>query len=146
MNNTAIRHVRSAGWTIARVLLGVELFAQGWRKFFTKGIDRVQDGFDAMGIPFADVVAWFAATVELVGGAALVIGLAVPVAAALGVVVVLGALVYGGGSAMLATRSILESRGAETALLVLAGLAAIALLPPTALSVDHHLPWRIPRV
>lgn len=65
---------------IARVGIGVIFVAHGWQKFFTNGIAKTQAGFDAMGAPMPDVSAIAAATVELVGGFALIAGIATPIA------------------------------------------------------------------
>lgn len=65
---------------IARVGIGVIFVAHGWQKFFTNGIAKTQAGFDAMGAPLPDVSAIVAATVELVGGFALIAGIATPIA------------------------------------------------------------------
>ncbi|MDG3012239.1 DoxX family protein [Rhodococcus sp. D2-41] len=82
---------RSVVVLLARVGLGVIFFAHGWQKFFTWGIDGTQASFDKMGAPLPDVSAVLAATVELVGGAALIVGLAVPVFAVLLFLDMLGA-------------------------------------------------------
>ena len=58
---------------VSRVAVGVILFAHGWQKFFTNGIDATAQGFEGMGVPAATAAAIFAATVELVGGALLIV-------------------------------------------------------------------------
>ncbi|SDE35929.1 DoxX family protein [Rhodococcus tukisamuensis] len=65
---------------VARVGIGVIFVAHGWQKFFTNGIAKTQAAFDAMGAPLPDVSAIVAATVELVGGFALIAGIATPIA------------------------------------------------------------------
>lgn len=76
---------------IARVGIGVIFVAHGWQKFFTNGIAKTQAGFDAMGAPLPDVSAIVAATVELVGGFALIAGIATPIAGILLFLDMLGA-------------------------------------------------------
>jgi len=79
---------------VGRVILGVILFAHGWQKLVTNGIKGTSAFFDQSGVPLPTVSAWFAAIVELVGGAALVLGAAVPVAAVLIVLDMVGAYLF----------------------------------------------------
>ncbi|PTR42896.1 putative oxidoreductase [Rhodococcus sp. OK611] len=65
---------------IARVGIGVIFVAHGWQKFFTMGIDKTQIAFEGMGAPMPDLSAIVAATIELVGGFALIAGVATPIA------------------------------------------------------------------
>lgn len=59
---------------IARLLLGAVLIAHGAQKFFDTGITGTAAGFAKLGIPLPTVSAVFAATVELAGGALLILG------------------------------------------------------------------------
>ncbi len=88
MNSTAFR---DATLLIARVGIGVIFIAHGWQKFFDWGIDGTQAAFAGMDIPLADVSAIVAATIELVGGIALLIGLATRIAGVLLFLNMLGA-------------------------------------------------------
>ena len=63
---------------IGRLGLGIVLIAHGSQKVFTLGMPAVSAGFSQMSIPLPSVAAWFAAMVELVGGALLVLGLLLP--------------------------------------------------------------------
>ncbi|YAL81851.1 DoxX family protein [Dermacoccaceae bacterium W4C1] len=76
---------------VCRLLLGVILIAHGWQKFFDNGIDATGAGFAQMGVPAADASATFTATVELVGGALLVLGLFTPVVGVLVALTMAGA-------------------------------------------------------
>jgi putative oxidoreductase len=58
---------------VARVAVGVVFLAHGWQKLFTNGIDGTAAFFDQVGVPAAHAAAWFAAVVELAGGAAVII-------------------------------------------------------------------------
>ena len=60
---------------VARVLLGVIMFAHGYQKLVVNGIGRTTAGFESMSIPVAIVSASFVTVVELVGGVLLVLGL-----------------------------------------------------------------------
>lgn len=88
MNSTAFR---DATLLIARVGIGVIFIAHGWQKFFDWGIDGTQAAFVGMDIPLADVSAIVAATIELVGGIALLIGFATRIAGVLLFLNMLGA-------------------------------------------------------
>jgi putative oxidoreductase len=72
---------------VARVLLGVIMFAHGYQKLVVNGIGRTTAGFESMSIPMAIVSASFVTVVELVGGVLLVLGLMTrTVAACMGIV------------------------------------------------------------
>lgn len=83
---------RDIALLIARIGLGVVFIAHGWQKFFTNTISGTQQSFDKMGVPLADISAIIAATVELVGGFALLVGAFVPVAGVLLFLTMAGAL------------------------------------------------------
>lgn len=106
---------------LARIALGVTLFAHGWQKFFTNGIDATAQGFDSMGVPVATASAVFAAVVELVGGALLIIGLLTPLVAVLVVVDMAGAFWF----AHRAAGTIFVGEGGYELVLVLAAGAAL---------------------
>lgn len=106
---------------LARIALGVTLFAHGWQKFFTNGIDATAQGFDSMGVPAATASAIFAAAVELVGGALLIIGLLTPLVAVLVVVDMAGAFWFAHRTA----GTIFVSDGGYELVLVLAAGAAL---------------------
>ena len=76
---------------VTLALIGVVLIAHGWQKFVTYGIGGASAAFAQMGVPLPAVSATFAAVVELVGGAALLLGAATVIAGALVVLDMLGA-------------------------------------------------------
>jgi putative oxidoreductase len=125
--------------SLARIILGVVLFAHGWQKFFTNGIDKVQLGFEHMGVPAPGVSAWFAGLVELVGGPLLVIGVAVPLVAVLGIIDMIGAIATAHWPVLTKTGSLIAPGGPELPLVILAGLLAVGFAAQGPLSVDHHL-------
>jgi putative oxidoreductase len=77
MTNTLLRDL---ALLVARLGIGLVFVAHGWQKWATFGIEGTTAGFDKMGVPVPAAAALFAATVELVGGAALILGVAMPVA------------------------------------------------------------------
>lgn len=79
---------------VGRIGVGVVFMAHGWQKFAEAGIDGTTAGFAKMGIPLPALSAWFAATVELAGGAALIAGVALPIVGALLAANMVGALVF----------------------------------------------------
>jgi putative oxidoreductase len=78
---------------IGRIGVGVVFIAHGWQKVVEQGMDATVTGFGAMGIPLPTLSAWFAAVVELGGGALLILGVAAPVVGLLLAANMLGALV-----------------------------------------------------
>lgn len=83
--------VRDIALLITRVLLGVILMAHGWQKFSTWGLSGTAASFEQMGAPVPQLSAAAAATVELVGGLALILGIATPAVALLAALNMLGA-------------------------------------------------------
>lgn len=73
MNNLALNTVAR---TVLRVVVGFLFAAHGWQKYNEFTITGTQGAFAQMGVPAADVVAPIIATLELVGGIALILGLA----------------------------------------------------------------------
>lgn len=88
MTSTAFR---DASLLVARIGIGVIFIAHGWQKFSTWGIDGTQAAFAGMDVPLADVSAIAAATIELVGGIALLVGFATRIAGVLLFLNMLGA-------------------------------------------------------
>ncbi|MFF0816000.1 DoxX family protein [Rhodococcus sp. NPDC003318] len=70
---------RDLALLIARIGIGVVFVAHGWQKFFTYGVSGTQKAFEGMGVPLPEVSAIAAATIELVGGFALIAGVATPI-------------------------------------------------------------------
>lgn len=77
---------------ILRVLIGVIFVAHGYQKFFEYTLPGTTGAFTQMGIPLAGVVAPLVATIELIGGLALIAGLFTRIAAGLLALNMLGAL------------------------------------------------------
>jgi putative oxidoreductase len=88
-----MERVRDLAALIGRLGVGAVFIAHGWQKFFEYGMDGTAASFAQMGIPAATASAWFAAIVELVGGAMLLVGAALPVAGVLLAFTMAGALV-----------------------------------------------------
>ena len=120
---------------ILRVALGVVFLAHGWQKFFEFTIPGAQGAFGKMGVPAAEIAAPVVASLELVGGAALILGLVTRIVAALLAVQMLAALVL----VHLPAGMFADKGGIEFVLVLAAGAAALALVGPGRVSVDGKL-------
>lgn len=130
MKNPALT---TAGLTVLRVVLGVLFTAHGWQKFNEWTIGGTQAAFGEMGIPLAQAAAPIVATLELVGGIALIIGMFSRPIAVLLTLNMLGAAVL----VHLSNGIFVESGGVELVLILGAAAVAIALIGPGRASLDH---------
>ena len=67
---------RGWGITVVRVMMGIILLISGYQKF-AGGVGAVATGFEKVPIPLPWLSAVFISTLELVGGALLIVGLGV---------------------------------------------------------------------
>jgi putative oxidoreductase len=79
---------------IGRVAAGSIFVAHGWQKLVVNGIPNTQHSFARMGIPSPELTAYYATSVELVAGVALIIGLFLPLAGLLLASDMLGAFAF----------------------------------------------------
>ncbi|HET6242462.1 MAG TPA: DoxX family protein, partial [Arthrobacter sp.] len=118
-----------------RVIAGVVFAAHGWQKYNEFTIAGTQGSFAQLGVPAPEITAPLVATLELVGGIALILGVLTRVFAALLTLDMLGALVL-----VHAPKGVFVSEGGYELVLVLAAASlAIALAGPGRISVDHAL-------
>ncbi|MCS7481725.1 DoxX family protein [Umezawaea endophytica] len=128
-----MERVRDSAALIGRLGLGAVFIAHGWQKFFEYGMDGTAASFVQMGVPAATASAWFAAVVELVGGALLLVGAALPVAGVLLALDMAGALVL-----VHLSNGMLAPNGYQLVLVL--GVGALALgFNGGAYSVDRFL-------
>ena len=120
---------------ILRFALGAVFIAHGWQKFFQFTIPGAQGAFGTMGIPAAEIAAPVSASLELVGGTALILGLVTRIVAAALAVQMLAALVL----VHLPAGMFVDQGGMEFVLVLAAGAAALVLVGPGRLSVDRKL-------
>jgi uncharacterized membrane protein YphA (DoxX/SURF4 family) len=78
------------GLLIARIVLGITFFLHGLVKF-QGGIENTAGWFDSIGLPV--FAAYAVATIELVGGLAMIVGLGIRVVALLFALIMIGAIV-----------------------------------------------------
>ena len=128
-----MEHGRNIAGLLARVAVGIVLIMHGWQKFFQYGIGGTTASFAQMGVPLPGVSAVFAATVELFGGAALILGIGLPVVGLLIAIDMAGAFVF----AKLGAPLIAPSGGQLELVLLVGGL--LAGFAGGAYSVDRIL-------
>ena len=119
---------------ILRLAAGTIFAAHGAQKFFAYGITGVIESFTQMGVPMAAVVAPVVATIELVGGLALLFGALTRLAAGLLALVMLGAILI-----VHLPNGFFLPMGIEFTLALLAMMAALAVTGPGSVSVDHRI-------
>lgn len=121
--------------TILRIVTGFLFAAHGWQKFNEFTIAGTQAAFAQMGVPAANVAAPIIATLELIGGVALILGVLTRVFAALLAVNMLGALFL-----VHAPAGIFAATGGYELVLILAAAAlALAFVGAGKVSVDKVL-------
>ena len=119
---------------IIRIVAAVIFIGHGYQKFFIMGIPGTTGFFTQVGAPLPEISAPFVATLELVGGAALLIGLfarfvAIPLAIDIATAIVLFHSKHG----------FFVPMGVEFVTLLLASAVAIAVAGPGAFSIDRTL-------
>ena len=126
---------RAQDWALllARVLIGVVMFAHGCQKFLINGIGRTTEGFENMSIPLAIVSASFVTVVEFVAGALLIIGAMTPIACGLMLIIMVGAAVF----VHIPNGIFVTNGGWELVGVIAAGLVMLAAIGPGTFSVDH---------
>lgn len=126
---------RDIALLVARVLLGVVMFAHGYQKMVINGIGRTSDGFESLSIPLAIVSASFVTVVEFAGSALLILGALTPLVAACNLVIMGGAVVF-----VHAKNGIFVADGGwELVGVIGAGFVLLAAVGPGRFSVDHVL-------
>lgn len=121
--------------TVLRVVVGFLFAAHGWQKYNEWTIAGTTAAFGDMGIPMAEIAAPFIATLELVGGIALILGLLTRPVAVLLTLDMLGALVL----VHLSAGIFVSNNGYELVLLLGAAALALALVGPGRASADYAL-------
>ncbi|MEO3889096.1 DoxX family protein [Nonomuraea sp. B5E05] len=89
-----IEQARPIVLLLARIAVGVIFVVHGYQKFATMGIAGTTKFFESVGIPLAGVAAPAVATLEVVGGLALIAGAALPIVGSLLALTMVGAIVF----------------------------------------------------
>lgn len=128
----------TAAQATVRVVIGFLFAAHGWQKFLQFTLDGTAPAFAQMGVPAAGLMAPVIATLEVVGGIALILGVLTRIFAVLLTANMLGAnfLVH------ISAGVFVEAGGFELVLALAAGAAVIALLGAGRISVDRFIPAR----
>ena len=119
---------------LARVAIGVIFLVHGYQKFATMGIAGTTKFFESVGIPLAGVAAPAVATLEVVGGLALILGAALPIAGTLLALNMVGAIVFVHGANGLAGEG-----GYEFVLALAAASLAVGFTGGGAFALDNVL-------
>lgn len=128
------------GRLLLRVVLGGVLFAHGLQKYQMMGIDQVGQFFGSLGIPAPALAAAVVATLELVGGIALVLGVLVrPVA-----ILAAGELLVAAFTAHAGAGFYADAGGWELPVLLAVSLLALAVLGAGRITIVAPLSSRIP--
>lgn len=119
---------------LIRVVAGIIFMAHGYQKFFIMGIDGVTGFFTQVGAPLPGISAIVVGTLELAGGAALLVGLfarfvAIPLAIDMSMAIIL----------LHSKHGFFVPMGIEFVTLLLASAIAIAIGGAGAFSVDRAL-------
>ncbi|RKL65252.1 oxidoreductase [Salipaludibacillus neizhouensis] len=85
-----MKNQQDIGALLLRVVLGIIFIGHGTQKF-QGGIENIAGWFDSIGLP--GFLAYIVASIELVGGIAIILGLATRIVGGLFVIVLLGAIV-----------------------------------------------------
>ncbi|GHG01142.1 quinol oxidase [Deinococcus piscis] len=120
--------------TILRVIVGLIFMAHGYQKFFMYTLPGTTGAFTEMGIPGASLAAPAVATLELLGGLALMLGIGTRFAAALLALTILGALLM-----VHLKAGFFNPGGIEFPLVLFGGAVALALAGPGAYALDTAL-------
>lgn len=117
-----------------RVIVGIIFIAHGYQKFFIYTLPGTTQAFTGMGVPLPALTAPAVATLELLGGLALILGLGTRFVAPLLALNMLGALLL-----VHVKAGFFNPNGVEFPLLLLASAVALALGGSGAYALDSTL-------
>jgi putative oxidoreductase len=136
-----VRQLRCAAPLLTRLVFGVAFFHAGlgkWHHF-----DRTVAFFDGLGIPAPAANAALVSTVEVLGGAALILGLLTRVFATLLASTMIVALMtaHRGDIAEAFTKAAEKGLTDIPALVFLLAMLGLIAFGPGRLALDHVMPW-----
>lgn len=121
------------GLLLARVILGIVMFAHGYQKMLINGIGRTTDGFENLSIPLAIVSASFVTLVEFAGGVLMILGALTTLVCVLMSIVMVGAAVF----VHIPKGIFLATGGWELVGVITVGLLVLAAWGPGRYSIDR---------
>lgn len=125
---------------LIRIALGGVLLAHGVQKFAMMGVDQVGQYFASLGLPAPELAAGVVATLEVVGGLAIILGVLVrPLSVIIAIELVVASVTAHGSAGFF-----VSDGGWELTGLLALSLVALALLGAGRLSVVAPLGARIP--
>ncbi|QMV85775.1 DoxX family protein [Corynebacterium hindlerae] len=127
--------VRDLTLLLLRAVLGFVFIAHGWDKFFITGMVETTGQFSAFGIPQPKLSAYLVGSVELVGGALLVIGLLTTLVAGALALLVAAALYF----VHLENGIFVSSNGIEYTAVLVVALLVIVVFGSGRASIDGAL-------
>lgn len=136
LSRTDLRSATTA-LAVLRVVVGAVLLAHGAQKVFVYGHAGVTGAFAGMGVPLPALSAAVVATVELLGGIALILGFCTRLAATLLAIDMLGAILL-----VHARNGFFLPTGAEFVVTLLGATVALAIAGGGAASIDARLATR----
>ncbi|HEY7096674.1 MAG TPA: DoxX family protein [Terriglobales bacterium] len=122
----------SCGLTFLRIVTGIIFFMHGWQKVTVFGLAGVTGMFTSFGIPLPHIAAVVVTSVELIGGAALVLGLGTRWAAllnAIDMVVAICVVHFKNG--------FFNPNGVEHPLALVGALICLVLAGPGCIAMDN---------
>lgn len=127
--------VRDFTLLLVRATLGFVFMAHGWDKYFITGMVETTGQFSAWGIPQAKMSAYLVGTVELLGGALLVVGLLTTLVAGTLAILMTAALYF----VHLNNGVFVAQGGFEYTLVLVVSLFAIVVFGAGRASIDGAL-------
>ena len=125
--------VRDIIGLLSRLSLALVLFAHGYQKMFTFGMDAAGQSFAEMGVPAPELAAWVATLIELIGAIFIALGLFQTVVGTLGALNLLGAVFL----VHISNGVFVSDGGYELALIIAALAAMIAAFGSGRFALDH---------
>ena len=120
--------------TVLRVVIGTVFLMHGYQKWFVMGIPGVTGFFTQVGAPIPGISSYVVATVELVGGALLILGAFTRLVAIPLIIDMASAIIL-----VHAKNGFFLPRGIEFVTTLMAGAIVLALAGAGALSVDRAI-------
>ena len=127
--------VRDFALLLLRIVTGAVFVARGYRSWFELGIARTAEDLARSGVPQPTLSAYLASSVELIGGALLILGLLTPLGASVLPLLVLAAAHF----VHLRQGFFVETGGVEYTMVLAAALMIVVVFGSGRASMDKVL-------